>query len=139
MTQNSDRPFLPLWMWGIVAIEVGVPTFFGIASTLDPSIWGAETLGALGQLYVTRNLAMALGVLVAAVLLRSYAALMIAIAARYVTDLTDIIAGIVRGAQGEELFVLSVFAIILLVLPAFGLRWLWKNQIEMPDAHPSRA
>ena len=66
--------FLPWWLWAIVAIEITVPTFFGVASIMDPGMWGADVLGPLGQLYVTRNFTMVLAILVA-VTLRSRAAL----------------------------------------------------------------
>ncbi|MEL6233916.1 MAG: hypothetical protein AAFR46_05870 [Pseudomonadota bacterium] len=119
---------LPRWMWGIVAIEIAVPTFFGIASIADPGIWGAESLGALGQLYVVRNFAMAFGVALAAFVLRSHIALLVAIAARYVTDFVDISASIARGVEGEALVVTAVFVLLLLVLPLFGLRWLIEHR-----------
>lgn len=133
MTEPKHTPFLPLWMWGVVAIETTIPLFFGIASVFDPSIWGAESLGALGQLYVVRNITMALGVLAAALLLRSYVALLITVAIRYATDFVDITAAILRGAHGAELVGLAIFTIVLLVIPAFGLRWLWhKKDTQTP-------
>ena len=120
-------------MWGIVAIEIIVPTFFGIASALNPSIWGAETLGIFGELYVTRNLAMAAGVALAAFILRSHAALLAVIAARFATDLVDIASGFLRGGGAEALVPLIVFTVVLLILPAFGLRWLIKNVSAPPE------
>ena len=123
-----DHPFrLPIWMWAIVAIEVIVPSYFAVASLLDPTIWGEARLGTYGELYVIRNLAMALGVAVAALVRRSYAALLATIAARYVTDLVDIIAGFVRGPDAETIVLLVIFAFVLLVVPAFGLRWLARR------------
>jgi hypothetical protein len=120
------QPFLPRWLWAIVAIEVIVPTFFGLASIVDPSIWDVDRLGTLGQLYVTRNFTMALGV-VLAVLLRSRAALVVAISARFVTDFVDIVANVVRGVEGEVVPVLVVSLVLLLVLPPFGLNWLRRQ------------
>ncbi|MEM8925165.1 MAG: hypothetical protein AAGD35_16800 [Actinomycetota bacterium] len=126
MTESQDVSYLPRWLWAVVAIEIVVPTFFGIASIVDPSIWDAETLGTLGQLYVTRNLAMAFGVLLAA-LLRSRAALLVAIAARYATDFVDIVAGFVRGPESDVVPILVVSAVLLLVVPLFGLNWLRRH------------
>lgn len=123
MTDTNENRFLPLWVWGVVAIEVVVPTFFGIGTLFDPSIWGAETLGAFGQLYVTRNLTMAFGVGLAA-LLRSRMALLVAITARYVTDFVDIVDGFASGPEGDTAVVLLVFTVVLLVLPGLGLNWL---------------
>jgi Na+-transporting NADH:ubiquinone oxidoreductase subunit NqrD len=83
----------------------------------------AGTLGSLGQLYVTRNLTMAFAVALA-VVLRSHAALFVAIAARYITDAVDIVANLVRGVEADVVLVLVVSAVLLLVLPLAGLNWL---------------
>lgn len=120
---NSPR-FLPALMWVVVGIEIIVPTYFAIASFLDPTIWGESRLGIYGELYVIRNLAMSLGVALAAFWLRSYAALLVAIAARFVTDVIDILAGFARGPDAETMLLLAIFTVILIVIPAFGLAWL---------------
>lgn len=127
MSTEKPAGFLPWWLWIIVFIEIAVPVFYGIMTIIDPSIWGADSLGAIGQLYVTRNFAMAFGVALA-VLLRSHLALLCAIAARYVTDFTDITAIFVRGVEPQAAPVLAVFIVLLLVLPFFGLRWLWARR-----------
>lgn len=116
----------PAWMWLVIAIEVVVPTFFGVATIGDPSIWGAETLDVFGRLYVTRNLTMAFGVAFAALVLRSRVALIGTIGARYLTDLVDIVAGFAQGPESEVAIQLGVFTVVLLVIPAFGLQWLWR-------------
>lgn len=128
MTPSTEaHRFLPLWMWGIIAIEIVVPTYFAIASLIDPTIWGAADLGVFGELYVIRNLTMSFGVALAAFVLRSYVAILATIAARYLTDLVDIIAGFARGPDAETTLLLVIFTVILLVLPAFGLRWLARR------------
>lgn len=119
--------FLPLWMWGIIAIEVIIPSYFALASLMDPTIWGEARLGVYGELYVIRNLAMSFGVALAAFVLRSYVAILATIAARYLTDLVDIIAGFARGPDAETTMLLILFTAVLLVLPAFGLSWLAKK------------
>lgn len=111
-------------MWGIVAIEIIVPSYFAIASYVDPTIWGEATLGIYGELYVIRNLAMSLGVALAALWLRSHAALLATIAARFVTDVVDILAGFLRGPDAETMALLGIFAVILIAIPAIGIRWL---------------
>ncbi|MEM0930501.1 MAG: hypothetical protein AAGI89_14530 [Pseudomonadota bacterium] len=126
MDQPEQKRSLPWWLWCVVVIEVAVPTYFGAASIIDPGIWGAASLGTLGQLYVTRNFAMAFGVAIAA-LKRSHVALLCTIAVRYVTDLTDITASFVRGVDPETMPVLLVFALLLLVLPLFALGWLARR------------
>lgn len=133
MSDSENITFLPRWIWGVVAIEVLVPTFFGIATILNPTIWGAETLGAFGALYVTRNLTMAFGVALAA-LLRSRVALLVAIAARYVTDFVDIADGFAAGPEGEQLITLIVFTVVLLVIPGLGLNWLRTHRRPARDS-----
>lgn len=120
----------PTWLWWVIAIEVVVPTFFGVATLLDPSIWGAETLDVFGRLYVTRNLTMAFGVAVAGLVLRSRLALLGTIGARYLTDLVDIVVGFAQVPEPAIAIQLSVFTVVLLVIPAFGLRWLWRMESQ---------
>jgi len=122
--ETSDSRFLPLWMWGAVAIEIIVPSFFAIATLFDPSIWGEVQLGAFGELYVIRNLTMALGVALAAFWLKSHVALIATIAARFATDLSDIVSGFLKGPDAETTTMLVIFTVVLLVIPALALRWL---------------
>ncbi len=121
------KSFLPPWVWAIVAIEVLVPSFFALASLNNPSLWGEAQLGVYGELYVIRNLAMAFGVAIAALWLRSHAAVLATIAARFVTDAVDIGAGFARGPDGQTFALLVIFSLILLVIPALGLRWLVRQ------------
>lgn len=122
--ETSPKRFLPLWMWGAVAIEIIVPSFFAIATLFDPGIWGEVQLGAFGELYIIRNLTMAFGVAVAAFWLRSHVALIATIAARFATDLVDIASGFMRGPDAQTMTVLLVFTVVLLVIPGIALRWL---------------
>ncbi len=125
---NTGNPsatrFLPAWMWAIVAVEIVVPSYFAVASFVDPTIWGEAKLGTYGELYVIRNLAMSMGVALAAFWLRSFAALLATIAARFTTDVVDILAGFARGPDAETMTLLVVFSVVLIVFPAVGLRWL---------------
>lgn len=126
--QPPRDQFPPRWMWIIVGIEIIVPTYFAIASVLDPTIWGEAQLGIYGELYVIRNLATSLGVALAVFWLRSPVALLATLAARYVTDFIDITAAFVRGPDTETMVLLAVFTVVLLIIPAFGLRWLIQNR-----------
>lgn len=127
MTNSIERRFLPWWVWAIIAIEVVVPTYFGIATIFDPSIWGEESFGAIGQLYVTRNFTMVLAIIIAA-LMRNHTALLVTIFARYVTDLVDIVSGFIRGPDAATMQVLAVFGFLLLVPPLFALIWLFQRR-----------
>ncbi|MEM6728635.1 MAG: hypothetical protein AAF618_09060, partial [Pseudomonadota bacterium] len=97
------------------------------ASLIDPTIWGAEELGIFGELYIIRNLAMAAGVALAALWLRSQAAILATIAARYLTDFVDITAAFARGPDAETTALLAAFTVILLIIPAPGLVWLVRQ------------
>lgn len=127
MTDTMQRRFLPWWMWAIIAIEIVVPTYFGIATIFDPSIWGEDSFGAIGQLYVTRNFTMVLAIIIAA-LMRSHSALFVAILARYVTDLVDIVSGFMRGPDAATMQVLAAFGFLLLVPPLLALIWLFRRR-----------
>lgn len=131
MSNSLNHPktykYLPIWMWGIVGIEILVPTYFAIASILDPTIWGELELGTYGELYVVRNFAMASGVAIAAVLLRSYTAVFATIGARFLADVADISAGFLRGPDAETTVLLMIFSVVLIVFPLIGLRWLFKQ------------
>ena len=128
MVSERETRFLPWWLWGIVFIEVAVPTFYGVATIFDPGIWGATQFDAIGQLYVTRNFTMAAGVAAAALILRSHVALLCAIAMRYATDFVDIAAAVFRGPPPEIVQLLLVFTVVLLVIPVAGLLWLWRRR-----------
>ncbi|MEM1086978.1 MAG: hypothetical protein AAGH90_04560 [Pseudomonadota bacterium] len=125
--KQITRTFIPWWIWIVIAIEVSVPTYFGIATIFDPSIWGEDHFGAIGQLYVTRNFTMVLA-LVVALILRSRVALFVALLARYLTDFVDITAGFIRGPDPETFQVLAVFGGVLLVLPLVALIWLFRHR-----------
>lgn len=127
MSSASETKFLPWWIWAVVAIEVLIPTYFGIATIFDPSIWGEESFGAIGQLYVTRNFTMVLAILVS-IALRSRVALFVAVLARYLTDFVDIAAGILRGPDSETLIVLLGFGALLLGPPLLALLWLFRRR-----------
>lgn len=90
-----------MWMPAVVAIEVLVPTYFAVASLSDPTMWSEARLGVYGELYIIRNIAMSLGVALASLVLRSYAAVLATIAARHLTDLVDICAGFLREPDAE--------------------------------------
>ena len=92
---------------------------------IDPSLWGEARLGIYGELYVIRNLTMSAGVALAALWLRSRAALFATLAARFMTDVIDIVAGFLRGPDAQTMLLLVIFTLILIVIPAFGLRWLF--------------
>lgn len=70
---------------------------------------------------------MAAGVGLAA-LLRNRGALLCTLGARYLTDFIDISASFARGPDPEVVPMLVVFTILLLVLPVYGLLWLWRSR-----------
>lgn len=127
MSQSHQTNFLPWWIWLVVTIEVLVPTYFGIATIFDPSIWGEDSFGTVGQLYVTRNFTMVFAIIIA-VMLRNRMALFVTILARYTTDFVDISAGLLRGPEAETAVVLLGFGAVLLILPLIALLWLFRRR-----------
>ncbi|MEM6618173.1 MAG: hypothetical protein AAF631_02600, partial [Pseudomonadota bacterium] len=67
---------------------------------------------------------MSMGVALAAFWLRSCAALFATIAARFMPNIMDILGGFARVPDAQTLTLLVIFAVILILIPAFGLRWL---------------
>ena len=122
------RGFLPWWIWIILLIEVAAPVFFATSTILDPASMfpGTEEVTPPIALYVVRNYAVAFG-LILAVIFRSYTALFILVLVRMAMDVPDIINSFVIGASDDVLKMIPVFAVLFVILPAVGLRFLWKG------------
>jgi hypothetical protein len=125
---NSSRGFLPWWVWVVVAMEIAVPTAFGVATWRDPAAYiaGADDVTYTILLYVTRNLTTALGLLLA-VLLRSHTAIFILIIVRMATDAADMINASVNGAGSSVVESIPYLFVLLIVVPFLAQIWLWKH------------
>ena len=90
MNEKSDK-FLPVWVWVIVLIQVFLVFFFSVGTAMSPGdfIPNVSELNYVTQLYITRNITVALGLIVA-LLLRSHRALLTLLIVRLLTDISDV-------------------------------------------------
>ena len=128
-TKAKAGQFLPFWFWIIIVLQVVIVSFFALSTLFNPPPDFSYTTMA----YVTRNLTAVLGIILA-LLLRSRAALLAALAVRCVTDIVDAIT--VFTMDATELNGVVPFVVALLIIPALiGMAYLWR-QIQT-DARPS--
>ncbi len=125
---NEGNPiFLPIWLWVIALVQIVLVLIFSIGTALHPGDFIPEVteLNYVTQLYITRNLAAAMGIVVALVL-RSHRALLVMLAVRLLTDLSDIVSVYVLDV---EVIKESVpFVVVLLVIPALvAIGYLWRR------------
>jgi len=129
MNSKFDQPenFLPIWVWIIVLVQISLVLFFSAGTALNPGdfIPGVSDLNYGTQLYITRNITVALGIVIA-LLLRSHKALFAMIAVRLLTDIFDVISVYVLNVEVIKSSVPMV--IVLLVIPALlAIGYLWKR------------
>lgn len=129
MNSKNDQPknFLPIWVWIIVLIQISLVLFFSAGTAMNPGdfIPDVSDLNYVTQLYITRNITVALGIIVA-LLLRSHKALLLILSVRLLTDISDVIA---VYALNVEVIKSSVpMVVVLLILPALlAIVYLWKR------------
>lgn len=127
ISKDQTTAFLPIWVWIIAFIQIGLVLFFSLGTAMNPGefIPGVSELNYVTQLYITRNLTVVLGIIVA-LLLRSHKALFAMLAVRVLTDISDVIT---VYALNVEVIKSSVPGVVtVLVIPAlFALGWLWKR------------
>lgn len=124
---DQTRKFLPIWIWIISLIQIFLVLFFATGTAMNPGnfIPGVSELDYVTQLYVTRNVTVVLGIVVA-LLLRSHKALFAMLIVRMLTDISDIIT---VYAFNVEVIKSSVpMVVVILVIPALlALGYLWKR------------
>ena len=124
---NLDNRFLPIWVWAIALVQILLVLFFSAGTAMSPGdfIPGVSELNYVTQLYITRNVTVALGLIVA-LLLRSHKALFMAFIIRVLTDISDVIT---VYALNVEIIKSSVpMVVVLLIIPAIvALVYLWKR------------
>ncbi len=131
-SKDSALPerFLPNWFWIIIGLQIVIVSFFALTTLFNPP----PDFNYTTMAYVTRNLTAVL-VIILAVCLRSRAALLVALAARCVTDIVDAITVFTMNATYLEGAV--PFVVALLIAPALiGLGYLW-NQMRTDDTDPA--
>ena len=117
MNEKSDK-FLPVWVWVIVLIQVYLVFFFSVGTAMSPGdfIPNVSGLNYVTQLYITRNITVALGVIVA-LLLRSHRALLTLLIVRLLTDISDV--ATVYALDVEVIKESVPMVAVLLIVPAF--------------------
>ncbi len=129
MNEGKDKTnkFLPIWVWVIVLIQIFLVLFFSVGTAMSPGdfIPGVSELNYVTQLYITRNVTVALGIIVA-LLLRSHKALLLILTVRLLTDVSDVITVYTLNVEVIKSSVPMVVA--LLILPALAaIVYLWKK------------
>lgn len=117
MNEKSDK-FLPVWVWVIVLIQVFLVFFFSVGTAMSPGdfIPKVSELNYVTQLYITRNITVALGLIVA-LLLRSHRALLTLLIVRLLTDISDV--ATVYALDVEVIKESVPMVAVLLIVPAF--------------------
>lgn len=124
---NQTNKFLPIWVWVIVLIQIFLVLFFSVGTAMNPGdfIPDVSELNYVTQLYITRNVTIALGIM-GALFLRSHKALLVTLTVRLLTDISDVIT---VYALNVEVIKSSVpIVVILLIIPALAaIGYLWKR------------
>lgn len=128
--QNADgsmSKFLPIWVWGIALLQIVLVLFFSAGTAMSPGefIPGLSEVNYVAQLYITRNVTMALGIIIA-LLLKSHKALLVILAVRLLTDISDVITVYALNVEAVKSSVPMV--VIFLIIPAIlAIGYLWKK------------
>ena len=131
MNEKSDKTnkFLPVWVWLIVLVQIFLVLFFSVGTAMNPADFIPEVseLNYVTQLYITRNVTVAIGIIVA-LLLRSHKGLFTILTVRLLTDISDVIT--VYALDVEVIKSSVPMVVILLIVPALlAIVYLWKNNL----------
>ena len=124
---NQSNKFLPIWVWIVVLIQVVLVLFFSLGTAMNPGnfIPDVTELNYVTQLYITRNVTVALGMVIA-IILKSHKALLVTLIIRVLTDLSDVATVYMMNVEVTKSSVPMV--ILLLVIPALSaIVYLWKR------------
>ncbi len=125
---NQVDKFLPVWVWGIVLLQIALVLFFSAGTAINPGdfIPDVTELNYVTQLYITRNVTVALG-LIAALLFRSRMALMVMLMVRVLTDVSDVVS--VYALNVEVIKASVPMVVLLLIVPALvAIIYLWRRR-----------
>ena len=127
MKNNQTNKFLPVWAWAIILIQIFLVYRHALASRYRAChfIPDVSELNYVTQLYITRNVTIALGMIVA-LFLRSHKALLVTLIVRLLTDISDVIT--VYTLNVEVIKESVPMVVVLLIIPAFvAIGYLWKR------------
>ena len=123
---ETKTKFLPIWVWVIALLQIILVLFFSIGTALNPGdfIPDVSELNYVTQLYITRNVTVAIGIIVA-LLLKSHKALLLVLLIRVVTDISDVVT--VYAMNVETIKSSVPMVVVLLIVPAIAaIGYLWK-------------
>ncbi|QYZ66496.1 MAG: hypothetical protein OI74_16100 [Gammaproteobacteria bacterium (ex Lamellibrachia satsuma)] len=126
-TSNHTNKFLPIWVWVIVLLQIFLVLFFSAGTAMNPGdfIPDVTELNYVTQLYITRNVTVALGIIVA-LLIKSHKALLLILTVRLLTDISDVIT--VYALNVEAIKESVPMVLVLLIIPALvAIGYLWKR------------
>lgn len=124
---NDTIKFLPIWVWVIILLQIALVLFFSAGTAMNPAqfIPDVTELNYVTQLYITRNVTVALGIIVA-LFLKSHKALFTLLIIRLLTDVSDVVTVYALNVEVIEESVPMV--VVLLIIPALvALGYLWKR------------
>ncbi|PCJ20263.1 MAG: hypothetical protein COA96_15850 [SAR86 cluster bacterium] len=124
---DQSKRFLPVWVWIITLIQIFLVLFFSAGTAMSPGdfIPGATELDYVTQLYITRNVTVVLGIVVA-ILFRSHKTLFAVLIIRMLTDISDVITVYALNVEAVKSSVPMV--VVILIIPSLmALGYLWKR------------
>ena len=129
MNQKNDKidGFLPIWVWLVVSVQIGLVLFFSVGTAMNPAefIPGVSELNYVTQLYITRNVTVASGLIIA-LLLRSHRGLLAMLSVRLLTDIADV--ATVYALDVTVIKSSVPMVVVLLIIPAaLATGYLWKR------------
>ncbi|MGB5276705.1 MAG: hypothetical protein WBO73_09195 [Gammaproteobacteria bacterium] len=126
-TSNNTSKFLPIWVWIIALLQIFLVLFFSAGTATNPAdfIPDVTELNYVTQLYITRNVTVALGIIVA-LIIKSHKALLLILTVRLLTDISDVIT--VYAFNVEVIKESVPMVLVLLIIPGLvAIGYLWKR------------
>ena len=116
---NNTNKFLPIWVWVIALLQIGLVLFFSAGTAMNPAqfIPDVTELNYVTQLYITRNVTVALAIIVA-LLLKSHKALLLILLVRLLTDISDVVT--VYALNVEVIKESVPMVVVLLIVPTIA-------------------
>jgi len=129
MSERKDQAstFLPIWVWLVVVVQILLVLFFSVGTALNPGDFIPEVseLNYVTQLYITRNVTVAVGIIVA-LLLKSHRGLITLLVVRLLTDISDVVTVYAMNVEAIKSSVPMV--VVLLIVPSLlAISYLWKR------------
>lgn len=124
---NEKTKYLPIWIWVIALLQIALVLFFSAGTAMNPAQFlpDVSELNYVTQLYITRNVIVALGIIIA-LLLKSHKALLLILCVRVLTDISDVVT--VYALNVEVIKESVPIVVALLILPALAaISYLWRR------------